>query len=117
MYLLSVMHSLGFEQDSLTPVTEDNVACIYMLKSLAMFNKGKHIDVRVYRLREFVQDGVMELYHVSTTEQVADMFTKALQSETLKKHSITKLKSRIVGSGAADNNSAGGAYEDAVSQD
>lgn len=27
----------------------------------------------------------MELYHVSTTEQVADMFTKALPSETLKK--------------------------------
>eukprot|EP00961_Rhodomonas_salina_P014732 197601-Rhodomonas_salina.1 len=60
-----------------------------------MFNKGKHIDVRVYRLREYVQDGVMELFHVSTSEQVADMFTKALPSETLKKH-------RLVFAGADD---------------
>eukprot|EP00961_Rhodomonas_salina_P027433 371174-Rhodomonas_salina.1 len=50
-YLQSVMQSLGFEQDCPTPVAEDNVACIYMSKSLLMFNKGKHIDVRVYRLR------------------------------------------------------------------
>eukprot|EP00961_Rhodomonas_salina_P170973 2305128-Rhodomonas_salina.1 len=28
----------------------------------------------------------MELFHVSTSEQVADMFTKELPSETLKKH-------------------------------
>eukprot|EP00961_Rhodomonas_salina_P256925 3471701-Rhodomonas_salina.1 len=63
---------MGYEQNGPTPVAEDNVACIYMSKSSAMFNKGKHIDVRVYRLREFVQDGVMELYHVSTTEQAAD---------------------------------------------
>eukprot|EP00961_Rhodomonas_salina_P167402 2255804-Rhodomonas_salina.1 len=83
----------------------------------------------------------MELYHVSTTEQVADMFTKALQSETLKKHhqvsagaddvtvklpgaqvrtqrpGITKLKSSIVGSGATDYDSACGAYVNSVSQD
>eukprot|EP00961_Rhodomonas_salina_P279298 3773169-Rhodomonas_salina.1 len=119
MYLRSVMQSLRFKQDGQTPVAEDNVACIYMLKSLVMFNKGKHINVRVYRLRKFVQDCVMELYHVSTTEQVTDMFTKALPSETLKKHcqvftgadnvmvklpgaqvgtpGITKLKSRIMG--------------------
>eukprot|EP00961_Rhodomonas_salina_P183695 2479514-Rhodomonas_salina.1 len=139
MYLRSVMQSLGFKQDGLTPVAKNNVACIYMSKLSMMFNKGKHIDVQVYRLCEFVQDGVMELYHVSTTEQVADMFTKALPSETLKKHhqvlagadnvtvklpgaqvgtpGITKLKSSIVGSGATDYDSAGGAYVDTVSQD
>eukprot|EP00961_Rhodomonas_salina_P015459 207588-Rhodomonas_salina.2 len=87
MYLQSVMQSLGFKQDCLTPIAEDNVACIYMLKPLVMFNKGKHINVQVYSLSEFVHHCVMELYHVSMTEQVADMFTKALLSATLKKHS------------------------------
>eukprot|EP00961_Rhodomonas_salina_P131564 1770709-Rhodomonas_salina.1 len=76
------------QPDSRSRAAEDNVtvACIYMSKSSVIFNKGKHINVQVYCLCEFVQDGVMELYHVSTTEQVADMFTKALPSETLKKH-------------------------------
>eukprot|EP00961_Rhodomonas_salina_P185252 2501373-Rhodomonas_salina.1 len=69
------------------------------------------------------------------------MFTKALPSETLKKHrqvfagaddvtvklpcaqvgtplpGITKLKQRLVASGATDYDSAGRAYEDAVSRD
>eukprot|EP00961_Rhodomonas_salina_P259571 3507430-Rhodomonas_salina.3 len=76
-YLQSVLSSMRYEQHGPTQVAEDNlnIACIYMLKSSAVSNKGKHIN-----------DGVMELYHVLTTEQAADMFTKALPSEPLKKH-------------------------------
>eukprot|EP00961_Rhodomonas_salina_P099723 1341275-Rhodomonas_salina.1 len=82
-YLRSVLSAMGYEQDGPTPVAEDNIACIYMSKSSAMFNKGKHIDVRVYHLREFkfVQDGIMELYPVSTHQQAADCLTKSLPSE------------------------------------
>eukprot|EP00961_Rhodomonas_salina_P079845 1073047-Rhodomonas_salina.1 len=86
MYLRTVMSTMGFEQTGPTLVAEDNIVCIYMLKSSAMFHKGKHIDVRVYRLREFVQDSIMELYHVQTHGQAADCFTKSLPSEVLKKH-------------------------------
>eukprot|EP00961_Rhodomonas_salina_P117708 1584157-Rhodomonas_salina.1 len=77
---------MGYEQHGPTPVAEDNVACIYMSKSSAMFNKGKHIDFRVYLLREFVQDGIMELFHVQTNEQAADLFTKSLPSPALVKY-------------------------------
>eukprot|EP00961_Rhodomonas_salina_P042161 566692-Rhodomonas_salina.1 len=72
------MSAMGFKQTGPTPVTEDKVACIYMSKTSVMFHKGKHIDVSVYRLREFVQDGIMELYHVPMHEQAADCFTKSL---------------------------------------
>eukprot|EP00961_Rhodomonas_salina_P189770 2560250-Rhodomonas_salina.1 len=88
MYLHSVLSAMGFDQHGPTPVAEDNVACIFMSKSSAMFNKGKHIDVRVYWLREFVQDGIMELFHVSTHDQAADCLTKSLPSEALNRHRI-----------------------------
>eukprot|EP00961_Rhodomonas_salina_P172167 2321421-Rhodomonas_salina.2 len=78
MYLRSVPSAMGFNQAGPTLVAKDNVACIYMSKSSAMFNKGKHIDVWVYRLREFVQDCIMELFHVSTHDQAADCLTKSL---------------------------------------
>eukprot|EP00961_Rhodomonas_salina_P178912 2413863-Rhodomonas_salina.1 len=67
--LRRVVTSMGYAQVAPTPVAEDNVACIYMSKTSAMYNKGKHINVRVYRLSEFVQDGAMELYHVPTAVQ------------------------------------------------
>eukprot|EP00961_Rhodomonas_salina_P051801 695261-Rhodomonas_salina.1 len=86
MYLRTVMSAMGFEQTGLTLVAEDNIECIYMSKSSVMFHKGKHINLCVYRLLEFVQDCIMELYHVPMHEQAADCFTKSLPSEVLKKH-------------------------------
>eukprot|EP00961_Rhodomonas_salina_P100778 1355964-Rhodomonas_salina.2 len=62
---------MGFKQSGPTPVAEDNIACIYMSKSSAMYHKASAIDTRVYQLREFVQpeNGVMELYYVATSDQ------------------------------------------------
>ena len=51
-----------------------------------MNNKSKHIDVRVYSLREFVQEGSVVLYHISTTVQVEDVLTKSLSAVLLKRH-------------------------------
>ena len=82
---------MGHEQLGPTPVAEDNVACIYMAKSSAMYHKSKHIDVRVYKLREFVRDGEMTLYHVGTNDQVADALTKSLPSATFIKHRTSML--------------------------
>eukprot|EP00961_Rhodomonas_salina_P036574 491383-Rhodomonas_salina.1 len=40
-YLQQVMSAMGFDQEGQTPVAEDNIACIYMSKSSAMFNKAE----------------------------------------------------------------------------
>jgi hypothetical protein len=85
-YLRRMMENLDYAQSGQSPVAEDNIACIYMSKTSSMYHKSKHIDVRVYRLREFVQDGVVTLYHVPTGEQVADALTKSLSAELLRKH-------------------------------
>ena len=70
-------------------VAEDNIACIYMSKSSAMFHKGKNIDVGVYQLREFVADGIMMLYHVPSDKQAADLLTKSLPSDATWRHRTT----------------------------
>ena len=85
-YLRRVLQSMGYTQEQPTPVAEDNVACIHMSKSSAMYNKGKHIDVRVYRLREFVEEGTMELYYIASNDQVADCLTKSLPSDAVRRH-------------------------------
>ena len=88
-YLRRVMSMMGFAQKNPTPVAEDNIACIYMSRTSAMYNKGKHIDTMVYRLRELVQDGVVELYHVGTNKQAANIFTKSLPSNATQRHHTT----------------------------
>eukprot|EP00961_Rhodomonas_salina_P008436 114884-Rhodomonas_salina.2 len=86
VFLRRIADAMGFVQVGPTLVAEDNVACIYMSKSSSMYHKAKAIDTRVYRLREFVADGVMELYYVATADQAADCFTKSLPSEAVRRH-------------------------------
>ncbi|GJS17075.1 retrovirus-related pol polyprotein from transposon TNT 1-94 [Tanacetum coccineum] len=42
---------------------------------------SKHIDIRRHFIREQVENGVVELYFVTTDYQLADIFTKALPRE------------------------------------
>jgi len=85
-HLRGLMSDLGHAQPIPTPVFEDNWACIYLSRNAVMHNKSKHIDVRVYHLRDLVKAGIMQLVKVSTGEQVADAFTKSLPEPAFKKH-------------------------------
>ena len=42
------------------------------------FFSSKHIDVRFHYLRECIDDGKIDIGHVSTNGQLADILTKAL---------------------------------------
>ena len=41
-------------------------------------DRSKHIDTRYHFIRECIEQGKVEVDHVRTEEQLADIFTKAL---------------------------------------
>jgi len=43
-----------------------------------MQSRARHIDLRIFKLREFVENGVLNLVKVESEFQVADNFTKPL---------------------------------------
>ena len=47
--------------------------------------RTKHIEVHYHFIRERVLDGAIDLTYVRTDEQVADIFTKALGAEKLRR--------------------------------
>eukprot|EP00961_Rhodomonas_salina_P291804 3932341-Rhodomonas_salina.1 len=53
------------------------MACIYMSRSSASFHKVRHIDTRVYHLRELCKTKVLELEKVESSKMAADSLTKA----------------------------------------
>jgi hypothetical protein len=69
---------LGYKQDSPTPIAQDNNACIFLVKGSGMYNRAKHIDTRIYRIREKSESGQVKLYKVAGENQPADIFTKSL---------------------------------------
>ena len=77
-----LLEEIGFNQDKPTTLYEDNMACIYASKNEKdMHNRTKHIDVRVFKLREFVENGTLALVKIDTQDQVADCLTKPLPRE------------------------------------
>mmetsp|Transcript_62060 Transcript_62060/g.128458 ORF Transcript_62060/g.128458 Transcript_62060/m.128458 type:complete len:483 (-) Transcript_62060:314-1762(-) len=75
-YIRRLAEELGFPQDGPTILYEDNMACIYMSESAAMYHKARHIDTRVYHLRELCSGGLLKLVKVESAKQVADSLTK-----------------------------------------
>jgi hypothetical protein len=74
-----LLEEIGFPQPESTKVFEDNAACIYSsMDSKPMNPRSKHIDTRIFKLKEFVKDGIMTLVKVESERQVADNLTKPL---------------------------------------
>lgn len=61
----------------------DNQSAIALSKNPTFHDRTKHIDVRFHFVRETVQEGVVTLLKVHTTNNPADMMTKALPSNRL----------------------------------
>jgi hypothetical protein len=50
-----------------------------------MHGRCKHIDVRFHFLRNLAKDGVVELRHCKSQDQLADLMTKPLKLDTFVK--------------------------------
>ncbi|XP_050875004.1 secreted RxLR effector protein 161-like [Lathyrus oleraceus] len=62
-----------------TKIWCDNSSTIKLSKNPVLHGRSKHIDVRFHFLRDLVRDGIIELEHCGTHEQVADVMTKAVK--------------------------------------
>ena len=56
----------------------DNKSAIELTKNPVNHERSKHIDVRFHFIRDHVKEGSMELLHVASQDQDADIFTKPL---------------------------------------
>ncbi|KAE8721174.1 hypothetical protein F3Y22_tig00016637pilonHSYRG00095 [Hibiscus syriacus] len=63
----------------------DNKSAIELAKNPVNHERSKHIDVRFHFIRDHVKEGSVELVHVASQDQVADIFTKPLPKVLLDK--------------------------------
>lgn len=56
----------------------DNQAALHTANNPVFHERTKHIEVDCHFVRECILFGVLSLQYTSTTEQLADIFTKAL---------------------------------------
>jgi hypothetical protein len=56
----------------------DNQSAIELAKNPVHHDRSKHIDTQFHYIRECTENGVVEVNHVRTKDQLADILTKPL---------------------------------------
>jgi hypothetical protein len=60
----------------------DNESASCLADNPVAHSRTKHIDVRHHFLRDHQQKGDIDIFHISTENQLADIFTKPLDEKT-----------------------------------
>jgi len=63
---------------SRVPLYCDSMSAISVAKNPILDSKTKHIEVRYHFLRDHQEKGDIDLIHITTQRQLADIFTKPL---------------------------------------
>lgn len=61
----------------------DNIGGTFMCKNPIISSRSKHINLEFHFVREQVETGALKICHVSSSDQLADIFTKPLNKEKI----------------------------------
>jgi hypothetical protein len=83
MHLITELQSRGFQLNVTTPtvhctVFEDNQSCIEIATNHRTRPRTKHLSVRLHHFRSHIIANTITIKHISTKDQLADIFTKPL---------------------------------------
>jgi hypothetical protein len=81
LWMTQTLRDFGYNL-SKVPLLCDNESAIHMADNPVEHSRTKHIDIRHHFLRDHQQKGDIEVYHISTENQQADIFTKPLDEKT-----------------------------------
>jgi hypothetical protein len=90
VWLARLLAELKGEKTSAIDLKIDNQSAIALSKNSVFHDRSKHIDIRYHFIRECVEESRVQLHSIGTSDQLADILTKALGREQ-----FCDLRSRI----------------------
>ncbi|GJW02678.1 retrovirus-related pol polyprotein from transposon TNT 1-94 [Tanacetum coccineum] len=77
-WLQALLHELGIRSSSSPILWCDNLGATYLSTNPIFRERTKHMEIDNYFVREKVAQGDLRVQHISTHDQIADIFTKPL---------------------------------------
>jgi hypothetical protein len=81
LWMMATLRDFGLDFHHV-PLLCDSTSAISVAKNPVLHSKTKHIDVRFHFLRDHYEKGDIDLRHVATHRQLADILTKPLDQST-----------------------------------
>ena len=77
--MCTLLDGIGYSSTTPTTILCDNNAAISLSEDPLLHDRVKHIDIKYHFMREHVQSGELALSYINTQDNIADIFTKALE--------------------------------------
>ena len=95
LYLRSLLEEIGLHQEEATILYEDNQGALLMANAQRPTKRTKHMDLKHFGLQEWVQQDLLLLHRINTSDNYADALTKALARTLFHRH-MNFIMGRIV---------------------
>ena len=80
-----LLSGIGFAPPSPTSILCDNNAAINLSEDLSLHQCVKYVNIKYHFLHERVHSGELKLSYINTHHNLADIFTKALNTTKFEK--------------------------------
>ena len=87
----ALLEELGLAQD-VTPLYVDNSGAVELSRDRKSCHRSRHVDRRYFKVRELSALGEIDVHHIDTADNPADLLTKPLDIDTYRKHRNTLLR-------------------------
>lgn len=80
LWLRKLFNDIGFTLKEPTTLYNDNMGAILVSKNSTQHDRMKHVDMTYHNIREQVENKNIQLVHVPSKDNEADLLTKSLQA-------------------------------------
>ena len=87
VWMRNLLAAIGFPQEDATDLMIDSTSAISVIKSpdVSSYKKLRHVDVITHFVNEKYKDLTIDAIHVSSQNELADIFTKPLTTEKFRR--------------------------------
>lgn len=78
LWLRELLNDMMLKQSKPTIIYEDNQSCLRMIKNEKLSNRTKHIDTKIYFVKDHIKSNHIQCIYCPTEDMLADMLTKPL---------------------------------------
>ena len=77
LYVRSILEQLGIPQNEATTLYEDNQGALLMANAQQPTKRTRHMDIKTFILQHWVEQDLIRLKRINTTDNYSDVMTKA----------------------------------------
>ena len=86
IYVRSLLDQIGIPQEDATLLLEDNTGALMMENAGQSTKRTRHMDIRHFAIQDWVEEDIIILEYIDTSDNSADSFTKPLGRTLFNKH-------------------------------